>query len=86
MKLEIKKLENCEHLPNGRIRARCPACAASGGDNSANHLMIFADGRFGCAAHPGDRQHRSEIYRLAGTHQRSTPRTWVDVKPKPRWR
>lgn len=86
MKLDIEKLENREHLPAGRIRARCPACAASGGDTTGNHLLVFADGRFGCAVHPGDHQHRSEIYRLAGTRQRSTPRRWVDVKPKPGWR
>ena len=27
----------------------------------------FPDGRFGCAAHPGDHDHRKMIFKLAGT-------------------
>jgi hypothetical protein len=29
----------------------CPACRAIGRDNTGNHLVIYPDGRFGCAAH-----------------------------------
>lgn len=66
MTLDIGRLENVVRLPDGRTRARCPACAAAGGDRKGEHLMIFADGRFGCAAHPGDKGHRREILRIAG--------------------
>lgn len=66
MSLDLSKLQNVVRLPDGRTRARCPACAEAGGDRAGVHLMVFEDGRFGCAAHMGDRAHRVKIYRLAG--------------------
>ena len=66
MNLALTKLENARRLANGRVRARCPACAANGQDKSGEHLIIEVDGRFGCAVHPRDREHRKQIWALAG--------------------
>jgi hypothetical protein len=64
--LDLAKLENVKHLAGGQIRAACPACRAAGSDKSRDHLLIQADGKYGCAACPDDHEHRKEIYRLAG--------------------
>ncbi len=66
--LNLAKLKNVREHPtkDGAKLAQCPACAAAGSDGSGNHLIIYADGRYGCAAHPDDEEHRSEIFALAG--------------------
>ena len=64
--LDPARLENVQHLDGGAIRAACPACRAAGSDKSRDHLLIQPDGKFGCAANPGDREHRKEIFKLAG--------------------
>ena len=66
MSLDHSKLENLTELPDGCQRARCPACASHGKDRKGEHLIIFADGRYGCAAHQGDEEHRKLIYRQVG--------------------
>jgi hypothetical protein len=45
---------------------RCPACAEDGKDTSAEHLIIYEDGRFGCAANKGEAgaEHRSLMAKL----------------------
>ena len=65
--LDPARLENVKHLDNGAIRAACPACRAANSDKSGDHLLIQADGKFGCATHPDDREHRKEIFKL-GRH------------------
>jgi hypothetical protein len=50
----------------GKLVARCPACAEGGQDRAASHLVIFPSGKFACAAHPGDGEHRRRIFALAG--------------------
>jgi hypothetical protein len=50
----------------GKLVARCPACAEAGQDRSASHLVVFPSGKFACAAHPGDGEHRRRIFTLAG--------------------
>ena len=65
--LDPTRLENVKHLDGGGIRAACPACRAAGSDKSGEHLLIKPDGKFGCATHPDDPEHRKEIFRLAGT-------------------
>ena len=69
--LDPARLENVKHLDGGSIRAACPACRASGSDKSGDHLKIEAGGKFGCAANPGDGEHRKEIFRLAGNRNSS---------------
>jgi hypothetical protein len=64
--LDTAKLEKARRLPDGSVRARCPACAVQGHDKNGEHLMIGTDGRFGCAVHPRDAEHRRIIWALAG--------------------
>jgi hypothetical protein len=71
--LDPARLENVKHLDNGAIRAACPACRAANSDKSGDHLLIQADGKFGCATHPDDREHRKEIFKLAGTRPSAVP-------------
>ncbi len=63
------KLENLNRHGDNWI-ARCPACASGGGDKQGQHLIIYEDGKYGCAAHSKDKEHRREIFRLVG---QSTP-------------
>jgi hypothetical protein len=53
--------------------ARCPACAEGGQDRRAAHLVIFPSGKFACAAHPGDGEHRRRIFALAGLRRDRPP-------------
>ena len=69
MSLDSSKLENLTKLSDDRLRARCPACAADGKDRKGEHLIIYSNGRFGCAAHQEDREHRSLIFKLAGINR-----------------
>jgi hypothetical protein len=66
MALDVTRLEKVRRHPSGKITARCPACAADGGDRTGNHLVIFPDDKFACAAHAGDRDHRKLIMALVG--------------------
>jgi hypothetical protein len=66
MALDLKKLERLVELADGVKRSRCPACAANGQDKKGEHLRIAVDGRFGCCVFPGDRDHRKQIFALAG--------------------
>ncbi len=63
--IDITKLEKVVEK-QGKTVSRCPACAKSGGDRKAEHLVVYPDGRFGCAAYPEDKQHRREILALVG--------------------
>jgi hypothetical protein len=72
MSLDISKLENVR-THGGKITARCPACAEAGHDQTRNHLIIGADGRFGCVVCPGAspdaREHRKRIFALCGNRE-----------------
>jgi len=59
--IDLAKLEN-RRGPH----ARCPACAANGHDRWGTHLYVADDGKFGCAMHPGDADHRKEIFARVG--------------------
>jgi hypothetical protein len=72
MPLRTDRLENAKER-NGKLTARCPACAAAGQDATGNHLVVFPDGKFGCVANPGDSLHRQEIFRLIGDHTSCQP-------------
>ena len=73
MSLDITKLKNVVVRDNGEIVAQCPACAAVGGDTKGEHLIIFSDGRYGCVANQGDKEHSAEIYRLAALSTEEGP-------------
>ncbi len=66
MNLDLSKLENVNKAAHGKSTARCPACAAGGGDEKGNHLIIYEDGKYGCVACPDDHAHRKEIFALVG--------------------
>lgn len=79
--LDQARLEKVKRTGN-KITARCPACAENGGDRAGNHLVIFPNGKFGCAAAPGDSEHRRRIFALVGI-------TWEsqrDLGRDQRWR
>lgn len=62
--VDLTKLENVNNRPDGSLICRCPACAKSGHDKMGNHLIIYRDGRFGCAKYKGDNEHNKIIRRL----------------------
>ncbi len=64
--LDLTRLERLRQLPGGKIIARCPACAEDGGDRKGDHLAVFVDGHFACAANAGDDAHRRRISALVG--------------------
>ena len=66
MALDVTRLEKVRRNPAGKITSRCPACAEEGGDRTGNHLVIFPDEKFACAAHAGDGDHRKRIMALVG--------------------
>lgn len=67
MSLDLSKLKNVRQS-RGKTVARCPACAEDEHDSKGEHLVIMADGRFGCIVHAGDagKAHRRRILELAG--------------------
>ena len=67
MSLDLSKLQNTREQ-GGKTIARCPACAEAGMDETGEHLVIQADGRFGCVVHPGagGKSHRQRIAKLVG--------------------
>jgi hypothetical protein len=65
--LDLARLENCKRHDDGSIHAACPACREVGSDKSGDHLLIRPNGKFGCATHPDDGEHRKEIFSLVGS-------------------
>lgn len=57
---------------DGKIVARCPACAAQGKDAKGNNFVLYADGGFGCQAYPQSKEHNREILKLAGVRVEET--------------
>ncbi|MFZ4779235.1 MAG: hypothetical protein ACOYM3_28055 [Terrimicrobiaceae bacterium] len=70
MALDITKLENVKPGFDGKVTARCPACAADGADAKGEHLVVFPGGKYGCVANEGDAPHSQRIYALAGDGKR----------------
>jgi hypothetical protein len=67
-KIDVSKLTNAVKK-DGKTVARCPACAARGGDAKGNNLVVFDDGKFGCAASPKDKDHNRLILQLVGVQE-----------------
>lgn len=91
LSLDLARLEKVRHHTSGKITARCPACAEDGGDRAGNHLAIFPDGRFACAASPGDGEHRRRIFSLVGfAFDHASPpadrRVWIPQRIRERRR
>jgi hypothetical protein len=89
MSLDLSKLERVRYQ-DGSYTARCPACAEHGGDaRGDNHLIVFADDRFGCAANANDLMHRKRIFELVGLkdgqrQHRPIPLPSVSPPPTPK--
>ena len=68
-----------------KMVGQCPACAEVGGDKQRNHLVVQADGRFGCVIHPGasGKAHRQRIFQLigdkSGKGRQHLPATPLDI-------
>jgi hypothetical protein len=79
MSLDITKLKYAQKVLKQTelvTICQCPACAEDGHDlTGRNHLIVYPDGRFGCVLNPGDPEHRSRIFALAGkfSHSGMTP-------------
>ncbi len=68
--LDVARLINKVQTAKG-IECQCPACAEEGRDQNRDNLLIFADGRFQCAALIGcgsqeNHKHNQIIYALVG--------------------
>lgn len=81
--LDITRLEKVRRH-GAKITARCPACAAAGNDRHGDHLFLGVEsGKFGCAALPGDGEHRREIFALVGIKAERDPaeeREWRQAR------
>lgn len=67
-KIDVSKLTHVVKK-DGKTVARCPACAARGGDAKGNNLVVFDDGKFGCVAAPKDKDHNRTIFQLVGVQE-----------------
>lgn len=67
MSLDLSKLDVGAESPDCII-SRCPACAEDDRDSRGEHLIIYPEGQFACAAFQGDagEEHRKRIWELAG--------------------
>ena len=70
--LDLGRLRNVRKVAKG-TQAECPVCAEEGRDTAADNLLIYEDGRYGCAAHQGEAggEHYKRIWELAGAPRRA---------------
>jgi hypothetical protein len=72
MSLNISKLKHVRARGTKTI-ARCPACAETEADKKGEHLVINANGKFGCVVYPGNsadaKAHRKRIFELCGLRE-----------------
>lgn len=64
MSLDLSKLVGLKRL-SGKQIAQCPACALDGKDASKNHLVIYADGKYGCVV-DNTEEHSKIIWKMVG--------------------
>lgn len=71
--VDLSRLEKARLFPDGKITARCPACAEEGRDRTGNHLVIFPSGKLACVADPA---HWWRVRELVGVseHKKPAPR------------
>ncbi|WP_035601120.1 hypothetical protein [Haloferula sp. BvORR071] len=82
LSLDPSRLERLRHSGT-RMIARCPACSEQEHDRSGAHLVIFPSGKFACAAHPGDRDHRRRIFELVGIRRKlSLPQDLASLRAR----
>jgi hypothetical protein len=71
---------------SGKTTGPCAACRELGRDKRGVHLVRFASGKFGCAAFPGDKEHRRRIFELMPELDRGKPLSGPCLAPRPRKR
>ena len=71
--IDLTKLEKVRELPGGRIIAQCPACAEVDRDKNGEHLTVWPDDHYACAANQGDREHLRRIHALVGISRSERP-------------
>jgi len=81
--LDEAKLENFQRHADGSIKAACPACRAIGEDSNGDHLLVFPDGKFGCAKYQDDPEHRKAIWKLARTERGNIDQAHRPLKVTP---
>jgi hypothetical protein len=81
------RLEGLRRNGDGTFQARCPACAAEGGDSQKQHLRIWPSSAFRCAKYGDDKTHNRVVRALI--YADSDPDTlaaleveFVDPEPK----
>lgn len=65
MALDLSKLQK-KKQKGSDIECQCPACFESGQDSKGNHLIVYADGAYGCVVNKGDKFHSKRIAELVG--------------------
>jgi len=81
--IDQSKLERVKVNPDGSYFARCPLCAAEGGDTSGQgHLSVFPSGKFHCFKYANDKVHNYGILQLAGTKGTGEAPITQIVQPK----
>lgn len=84
LRLDLSRLECVRVRGTGVTEAACPACREMGRDSTGNHLAVFADGRFACARHPGDKAHLARVLQLVGIDWKEAGRREKDTRhPSP---
>lgn len=81
------RLEGLRRNGDGTFQARCPACAAEGGDSQKQHLRIWPSSAFRCAKYGDNKAHNRVVRALI--YADSDPDTlaaleveFVDPEPK----
>lgn len=81
MCLDQTKLNHVRPRGDGSFTAQCPACRGAGGDSKGMHLIVFANGAYGCVAAPEDAEHSKEIFKLVGLKSKRGAQTLRAPKP-----
>lgn len=86
LSIDITRLEKVRERGT-KLQARCPACAADGADRRGEHFFANLErGAWGCAARPGDTEHRRSIFALIGVKGERPPETpeWREARRRER--
>lgn len=82
MAYDTSRLQNVKRGPNGTIQARCPICAAAGGDSQGVHLSILPTGQFNCAKIGKDTLHNRAIRAFLIDPNSTDDIQFVDPEPR----
>ena len=77
--LGLDKLEGLRDGPGDKLIARCPCCAAHGGDRKAEHLAIWPNGKYWCIKECST----TDIFALVGRKRRKRFGAWRPSRFEP---